>query len=361
MKYNLSKLIKLIAVLILCSIPPLYLALIAEDRFQSVSHFSVVVEESNNADASMGLLNFVGGAANGASESQIAISFINSSDLLFDLQQEFGLIEHYTAPPKDFIFRLERDATKEERIEYYRSKIYAQADAQSGLIYLTVESFSPDLSKKLSEYILYKTEEFINHLNKNIANKRLSFVQDELDRAQNSIKKNEKALIDFQNKSKIIQPDAIIQAQLAAIQTLRMEKIHKKIELATLAASSPNSPIKKDLEITIGHLDNEIKKQEAVLSGPDAQKLNQVLAQYKELQLNLEFSLNLRKGAELILEKTRAETIATSRFFSVIQNPYLSEDYTHPRRWYLSITSIIVILLTLYLTRAIIASIYDRV
>ena len=85
------------------------------------------------------------------------------------------------------------------------------------------------------------------------------------------------------------------------------------------------------------------------------------LAQFKELQLNLELSLNLRKGAELILEKTRAEAITTSRFFSVIQNPYLLDEETHPRRLYLSITSVIVILLTLYLSRAILASVRDRV
>ena len=98
-----------------------------------------------------------------------------------------------------------------------------------------------------------------------------------------------------------------------------------------------------------------------MLSGPDAQKLNQILAQYKELQLNLELALNLRKGAELILEKTRSEAIASSRFFSVIQHPYLSDDNTHPRRVYLSITSAIVMLLILYVIRALISSVYDRV
>ena len=361
MKSTHSNIKKILAVLILCCIPALYLGFMAEDRFQSVSHVSVVVEESNNVDASMGLMALVGGTSGTASDAQIAIGFINSTDLLFDLEKEFGLIEHYTAPSSDFVFRLKQKASKRERIQYYRKKIFAEADDYSGLTYLTVESFSPDLSKKLSEYILQKTEQFINDLNKGIAHKRLSFAQDELNRAHNVIKQNETALIEFQNKYKIIHPEAIIQAQLEAIQTLRLEKIHKEIQLATLKASSPNSPIINDLESSISNLNKEVENQEAMLSGPDAQKLNQILAQYKELQLNLELSLNLRRGAELILEKTRAEAIATSRFFSVIQNPYLSDDNTHPRRLYLSITSAIIILLVLYVIRAIIASIYDRV
>lgn len=345
----------------LCVIPVIYLSFIAEERFQSVSHFSVVVEESNNAEASVGLLDIVTGSGPGASDAQIAVGFVSSSDLLFELEEKFNLIEHYTAPKIDFIFRLKPDSSREERIEYYRGKISAQIDSLSGLIHLTIESFSPELSQKLSMYILNKTEEFINNLNKDIATKRLEFAQSELDRAQGVIKDNEKLLLEFQNKHKIIQPEAIIQAKLEAIQTLRLEKIRKGIELATLEASSPNSPMRTSLANTIKNLEKEIEKQEALLSGPETQKLNQILAQYKELQLNIELSLNLRKGAELILEKTRAEAIATSRFFSVVQKPYLSDDYSNPRRLYLSITSVIVILLLLYIIRAVIASIYDRV
>ena len=361
MKINLTKKTKVITTIILCLLPCLYLMLLAQDRYQTISHFSVVVEEGNNAQASMGLLDMVAGTSAGATDAQVAIGFINSSDLLFDVEREFQLIEHYSAPNIDFFFRLEHNPTREECLRYYRKKIFAQLDAASGLIYLTVESFSPELSKELSKYILQKTAYFINNLNKDIATKRLSFARAELDRAQANIKEDENALLNFQNKHKVIQPEAIIQAQLEAIQALRLDKIRKGIELATLENSSPNSPMRASLGNAIANLENEIKNQEAALSGPEAQKLNQILAQFKELQLNLELSLNLRKGAELILEKTRAEAIATSRFFSVIQNPYLSDDNTHPRRLYLSITSAAVILLLIYIVRAIIISVYDRV
>ena len=361
MQSNPTKKAKILGIIILCILPAAYLYLIAEDRYQSISHFSVVVEESNNVEASMGLLDMVTGASTVSNDAQTAIGFIGSSDLLFELETEFNLIEHYTAPPIDFIFRLEGDASKNERINYYREKISAEIDAYSGLIYLTVESFSPELSEKLSDYILLKTEEFINNLNRDIATKRLAFAEDELDHAQNTIKDNEKQLLEFQNKHKMIQPEAIIQARLEAIQTLRLDKIRKEIELATLRSSSPSSPMRKPLEDSIKNLGLEIESQEAALSGPEAQKLNQILAQFKELQLNLELALNLRKGAELILEKTRAEAISMSRFFSIIQNPYLADDNALPRRGYLSITMAFVILFVLYVVRAIMASIYDRV
>ena len=129
MKFNLSKKTKVISTLILCLLPSIYLTLIAQDRFQTVSHFSVVVEESNNAQASMGLLDMVTGTSAGATDAQVAIGFINSADLLFDLEKKFQLIEHYTAPNIDFIFRLERSPTRQECLDYYRKKISAKSDA----------------------------------------------------------------------------------------------------------------------------------------------------------------------------------------------------------------------------------------
>ena len=91
MNFNFSNKNVAISIVALCRIPVLYLVLIAQDRYQTSSHFSVVVEESNNVDASMGLLDFVGGASGVASDTQIAIGFINSADLLFELEGEFNL------------------------------------------------------------------------------------------------------------------------------------------------------------------------------------------------------------------------------------------------------------------------------
>jgi len=88
--------------------------------------------------------------------------------------------------------------------------------------------------------------------------------------------------------------------------------------------------------------------------------LSQISAEFKELKLQLEFAIKLKEGSETLREKTRAEAISNSRFFSVIQNPYHSEEQTNPRRVYLTITVIAVILLSFYILRALTLSIFDR-
>ena len=339
----------------------IYLFTMAENRYVSSSHFTIVVEEQNGADVASGLSAILGGAVStGNAATQSALGFIYSSDLLLELDEQFSLAEHFSAPKKDYIFRLWHEHSLEDRLKYYRKKITAKINPTTSLIDLRVETYSPELSLQISQSILKRTEEFINAQNQKIASEQLHFATVELERAQEVIKSKEKALIEFQNKHKIIQPEAIIQAQLEAIQALRLQKIQKQIELTTLRASSPNSPGLSSLKTTISELEREIKKQEAALSGDDQLKLNSLLVEYKDLTLNLEFAIQLKKGAEILLESSRAEAVSNTRFFTVIQNPFLPEEETNPRRWYLLATIMILTSLFLTMFHALFKSIFSR-
>jgi len=327
----------------------------------SKSQFSIIVDDNTSADTSANLMSLLGGDQGAASpDSQSTVGFILSADLLLKLEKEFDLAKHYQAPKDDILFKLTDNALLEERLEHYRKRIKAQFNSTTGLIELTVETYSPELSFKLSKRILEDTELFINSLNKEVANERLQFVRIELERAQSNVEDHENKLLEFQNKHKIIQPEVIIAARLEAIQGLRIEKINKEIKLSTIRASSSKSPLIPQLIASINKLQEEITTQEERLSGEDQQKLNNLLAEYKTLQNDLNFALKLREGAEILLEQTRAEGISKSRFFSVIQNPYTSEYSKNPRRIYLSCSFVALIALSFYILKAIIKSMMDR-
>lgn len=338
----------------------IYIQFFLKDRYVSTSQFTVEVDETNNTDVISGITSIIGGGSTGDTDSQSVISFVHSADLLLRLEKEFDLQNHFDQADNDILFRLAAPASLEDRLEYYRNRITATYELASNHIELQVQSFNPELSRKLSFSILKQTEEFVNQKNKKIAEDKLQVVVKELERSHSLITDAEKALLEFQNKHKIIQPEAIIQAQLAAIQSLRLKKIEHSIELTTIRASSPNSPMIESLEVTIKELESAILKQEAELSGPEQAKLNQLLAEYKELSLNLEFAIKLRSGAELLLEDTRSETIANSRFFSLIQNPILPEEAIYPERHYWSIIACILIFLSFVILNAIRKSIFDR-
>lgn len=346
--------------LLISGLTVFYLFFWADDRYVTESQFAVVIEESNASESTGGISALLGSGATGGSDTQAVIGFIQSADLLIQLEEKFDLPTHYSSPEKDIIFRLWREHSLEDRLKYYRKRITARYNQTTGLVDLSVETFSPELSLQVAQEILKETEAFINKQNQTIANERLAFVKTELDRAQKLIQQREKEILDFQNKHKIIQPEAIINAQLEAIQRLRLETIDKEIERTTLAAAAPNSPLLRALTATIAELKKEIANQEAGLSGGEQQKLNQLLIEYKELTLNLEFANELKTGTAVLLEQTRADSAARSRFFSVIQNPFLPEEHTYPRRIYLSITASILIFLIIFIIIALFRSITDR-
>jgi len=344
-------------VLILTAI---YLFAMASNRYTAKANFSIIVKEQSSIDMATGLSALLG-AANSASQDTLStLGFIQSSDLLLEIEDRFNLAEHFSAEKQDFVFNLSKDTLIEDRLEYYRKRILAQVNPNSGLIDLSVETYSPELSLEIAKYILMKTETFINEQNQEVATKQLTFAQAELNRTHQVIQQKERELITFQNTHKIVEPEAIIQAQLEAIQTLRLEKISREIELATLRANSPQSPIIRNLSSTIQGLDTEIKNQEATLSGDDQEKLNQLLVQFKELTLDLEFAIQLHKGAELMLETARTEAARNTRFFTIVQTPFLPEEDAYPRRWYLLISTVICSLLVFVTMQSLSKAIFKR-
>ena len=69
---------------------------------------------------------------------------------------------------------------------------------------------------------------------------------------------------------------------------------------------------------------------------------------------------NVRAGAEAILEKNRVEAIARSRFFTVIQHPYLPEGVAIPRRPYATATLLVLGCMLFLIFRALTTSVFER-
>ena len=102
----------------------IYLWTLTQDRFVSSADFKISRPSSSPVDSSsLVQLALPGLADSGAMDSQIAIGFISSSDLLLKLEKEFDLIAHYSAPRQDVVFRMESDWPLEERLKYYLPSI----------------------------------------------------------------------------------------------------------------------------------------------------------------------------------------------------------------------------------------------
>ncbi|RYD23720.1 MAG: hypothetical protein EOP88_03045 [Verrucomicrobiaceae bacterium] len=337
-----------------------YVWFFTQDRFITVASFKISRQNSSATTAGLAELVMPGLADSGSADSQTTTGYISSADLLMALEKDFNLAEHYRSPKKDVIFRLPPDAPIEDRLEFYRERIFAHYSPDTGMTMLTVDTFDPELSKKIATVLLKKAEGFINSVNQSVADQQVGFARSELDRSIKHVEEVNRELLKLQNEHGIVDPEAQIKANLSTVQELRMERIKIEAGLTSLLRDSPNSPQIDAIRSRLLSLDDLIEAETAKLSGPEQDRLNQVLAQFGDLKQKLEFAIRLRTGAEMLLEKNRVDTISQTRFFTVVQNPFLPEDVGMPRRPYATTTILVLGILGFLILKALTQSIFER-
>ncbi len=338
-----------------------YVWVIAQDRFVSIASYKISRQTSSGGEMGFGGFALPGLADTGSVDSQIAIGFVHSANLLLELEKKYHLREHYSAPPHDFLFRLKMDAPVEERLKYYRSRIYSNYDKETGLTMLTIDTFDPEVSREIAVDVLSQTEKFINALNQKVADQQLAFIVNEMERSEKNVSEIITKLLELQNANNIVTPDQAIKGRLEVVQALRLRKLRIQTQLAATAANSPASPRLDALRSELGTLDIQIEEESAQISGSDKNRLNQVLAEFKELELKLDFATHVRTGTASLLEKNRMEAAAQSRFLSILQSPYLPEEASSPRRVYTTCTIIALGILLFITLRILVLSVYERV
>lgn len=338
----------------------LYLWFLTWNQYTSIGTFRVSREEGTGVDPGLSQLILPGFSDSTASDAQLAIGYINSSDLLLELEKEFSLRKHFSSPSKDRIFRLEADAPLEERLEFYRKQITTHFTPETGQTALHVRTFNPALSRRIAESILDRAETFVNEVNQDVADQQLAFVRGELKRAVEHVDEVNEEIVALQNKHGFIDPDQAINVALASVNALHAKRIEKESELATLLRDAPESPKIPNLRSDIRSLQEIMEIEMAKVSGEEQNRLNQILIDFRTLQQKLALATQLRTSAEVLLEKKRIETIANSRFFSVVQKPYQPEEESFPRRSYASGVICVLGLLGYLILRAIVRSLADR-
>lgn len=335
-----------------------YIWFVAQDRY--VTSATIKISRQQGGDSSLLSMALPGISDTGSADNMIAIGFVNSADLLLELETEFDLIAHYSAPERDFFYRLDPESKVEDRIAYYRKRIFAHHDKESGLVLFSVDTYEPNLARAIAASVLKKAEAFINEMNQQMADQQLAFLNKEVEERNLKVEQLNQEMLDLQNKYNFITPDEMISASLAAVQQMKMEYLQVETELSSIERDSPGSPRIEPLRSRLRSLNEAIDVESAKLSGTEKDRLNQILVQFRQLQQKLDFAIQLRNGALTMLEKNRVDAIAQSRFFSVIQNPYLPEKVSKPDRGYTTTTLVVLGLLLFVVLKSLAQSVLDR-
>jgi capsular polysaccharide transport system permease protein len=333
-----------------------YLLFVASDRYESLASGTITEEKT----AVTGLDLSVLGVTNSASDkdSLILKEFIESKDMLAFLDQRLRIREHVTQPSIDFYSRLDPEATLEEFHEYYLWLVSVEYDPPSKLIRFGVQGFDENFAHSLLKLIVERSQQFIDRINEQVTREQLRFFDREIADSESRLKLAKEALIAFQRENRLMTTEGETQTVMATIQTLEQGLAQKESDLSSrLQVLDRSAPQLQTLQMEISALRSQIEQAKERLAGASDTSISELDAQFREIQLNLEFVTNIYKSNLNALEQARLEAARRLKFLIVVAQPSVPERAEYPRRAYLIATAAVVLLILFFvasLTTAII-------
>ena len=335
-----------------------YYAGFAAERY--VSEASFMIEQSDGAAAGIDGLSLFGITPQSGNDQLILETFIQSPDMLYHLDKQAGLRQHYIEEA-DWLSRLSPDASHESFLSFYRDHMRVQFNDTNGMLDMEIQGFTPEFAENLAELILQRSEAFVNEISHDLADEQLAFVQREVALAEQRLKELTAQLIAFQNETGMLSVTEQGAALSGIMNELQAELVRNQAELQTMVSYlNDSSPQVVALKQRIAALQNQLDTEQARLADDDATTLNDLAAQQQELQLDLDLATKAYSSALLALESARTEASRKLKQLVVVSSPHLSEEAKYPRVAY-TLTNILLILLAIYaLVRMIRATIREH-
>ncbi|WP_281915845.1 capsular biosynthesis protein [Caldimonas thermodepolymerans] len=341
----------------------IYYPFVAADRY--VSSATVTVRQaSQDASANLpGMAMLLGGINPPSREDTLYLQrYVHSLDMLNRLDARLNLRAHYESEKLDPFYRLYSGASQEWFLEYYRSRVEVLFDDLSSLLTVRVQGFDPEYAQRVAEAIIEESELFVNAFSHRIAQEQMSFAEQELQRAAERLQAAKAEVIAFQNRHKLLDPQAQAEASAVLIAELQATLARQEAELRSLLSylqedAHQVQALKGRIAATKAQLEAERRRSTV---GSNSERLNELAAKFRDLSLQARFAEDAYKLALSAVENARIDATRKIKSLVVIESPAKPEIAEYPRRIYNLATLFIVCCLLYGVTRLVIATIRDH-
>jgi capsular polysaccharide transport system permease protein len=336
----------------------------AADRYVSES-IVVVREESAGMSIPTGVdaLSAMFGTSTASNEDlYILQAHILSNDMLRQINENLDLRQAYGSPTLDFIFRLDDNATLEEFIKYYRSRVEIDIDDVSGLMTIRTQGFTPKIAQAVNQEVVAISERFINESSHRLARDQMSFAESELEKVRARLDVARDHLLKFQAEHGILDPMAQAAANTGLTAELQAMQARYEAELkGQLAYLNDDAPQIAALQAQIGGIREQLHvERRRSVTNAEGVSLNVLAGKYQEILAELEFVSEAYRGGLIALETARIESTRKLKSLVLVESPPLPESAKYPRRVY-TLAALLMVLTLLYgIGRLIVATIEDH-
>lgn len=111
-----------------------------------------------SADSSGGGLDIASALLRSSSstgaDAHIVVEYIQSLDIIHDIDKELGVDLHFSDKGHDVFSRLTNNPTQDEQLRYWKWAVIPALDQDTGIITLETKAYSPEMAQKIAAAVL---------------------------------------------------------------------------------------------------------------------------------------------------------------------------------------------------------------
>ena len=340
----------------------LYYLLWASPMYVSQTRFAIRSADSSGGGLDIASALLRSSSSTGA-DAHIVVEYIQSLDIIHDIDKELGVDLHFSDKGHDVFSRLTNNPTQDEQLRYWKWAVIPALDQDTGIITLETKAYSPEMAQKIAAAVLARSEALVNTMNLRAREDAVSLAQSEVQRAEARVRKAQEAMRNFRDAHTLLDPRVTAAGLQGVVTELEGEAVKLRAQLAEAQSFMRSSaPATKALQTRLKAVESQLDQEKQRLAGLRSQEgnLNAVVGEYEDLTIEVEFAQKQLVTAMSALESARVHEVAKSRYVVAFQQPTLPDESLYPRPFLFTAYVFVGALLLLGLGSLITASIREH-
>lgn len=325
----------------------------ASPRYASQVGFSVRTEDMGSAlDLLGGIASFAGSSSK---DTDVLYRFIQSQEIVAAVDERLDLRAIWAKgdPERDPVFAYHPPGTIEDLHDHWQRMVSVYNDTGTGLLDIEVQAFAPEDSQAIAQAIYEESQELINRLSDIAQEDRTRHAREELDDAVERLKLAREAMTRFRNETQIVDPVTALQGQMGLLSSLEAQLAQTLIDLDLLRQTAGDSdPRVEQLLARVEVIEARMEEERAKLgigratsaaggSGPEGGAFADLVGEFERIAVDQEFAQQAYVAAMAAYDSALAEGRQQSRYLAAHVTPTLAERADHPKRWTLTLLTML--------------------
>lgn len=196
-----------------------------------------------------------------------------------------------------------------------------------------VQAYSAEEAHRLTQMIAKRSEDLVNEISERSRHDTLTRAESEVQSANKRLVAARQNMLDFRNKSSVINPIESASSIGKTLAQLVRDKLTLENSRSTLSeVMDKSSPTQRILQTQIESLDKQIAElQERLTSQRKDNVISGQISSFEELQLETQFAERLLTIAQSAYEKARIDQDRQQLYLVAIVKPTMPEKTSYPR------------------------------